>query len=69
MGEIRQQIRRIASFPNSYPLIDATHHRANLHRFPSCIIYRILPAVVEITAIFPDRRDPDLLSRHLSSRN
>jgi hypothetical protein len=63
-ADLNVQVRRIRRFPESYPLLNANCRRANLQRFPYTIVYRILPAIIQVIAVFPHRGDPvELTSR------
>ncbi|HEY4311651.1 MAG TPA: hypothetical protein VGN12_19550 [Pirellulales bacterium] len=59
LAEANQQVRRIMQFPEAYPVLVSACRRAALHRFPYAIWYRVLPATVEVVAVFDTRGDPE----------
>jgi hypothetical protein len=67
LADLNFQVRRIRWFPESYPRLSATCRRANLQRFPYTIVYRILPSVIQVVAVFPHRGDPVALVSPIST--
>lgn len=66
LTDLNFQVRRIRNFPESYPHLNVTCRRANLQRFPYTVVYRILPSLIQVIAVFPHRGDPALLSSRTS---
>lgn len=62
LADLHLQLRRIRQYPESYPRMSAACRRANLPRFPYVIVYRILPQVIQVIAVFPHRGDPGTLA-------
>jgi hypothetical protein len=67
LAHVNVQSRRILHFPESYPRYGQNWRRANLQRFPYTIIYRILPDLVEVGAVFPMQVNPAVLASRLTS--
>jgi hypothetical protein len=66
LADLNFQVRRIRSFPESYPRLNRTCRRANLQRFPYMVVYRILPSLIQVIAVFHQRSDPDVLGSRTS---
>ena len=67
LADLKFQVLRIHRFTESYPKGNSVCRRANLQRFPYAIIYRVLPSVIQIIAIFPYRGDPATLASRTSN--
>jgi len=67
LADLNFQVRRIHRFPESYPQLHAACRRANLQRFPYAVIYRVLPSLIQVIAVFPHRGDPATLASRIST--
>ncbi len=64
---VQECLRRIAEHPESYQRVDDRYRRALLRHFPFLIVYRITPVGVEVVGVLPERDDPNILTRRVTS--
>lgn len=59
--------QRIAEHPEMYPVAFRDVRRAIVHRFPYAVIYRILPATIEVLGVLPCRADPQAMMKRIAA--
>ncbi len=58
--QVLHTIQQIREFPESHQRFRGDCRRAILHRFHHAVVYRNLPAHIEIVGVIADRRDPSI---------
>ena len=57
-SEIRDALSGILDFPEAHPIVDPTHRKRNLKKFPYGVVFRIDGEEVVFVACFHLRSDP-----------
>jgi plasmid stabilization system protein ParE len=58
LAEYERLLGRLGENPQQFPHLRGDVRRAGFHRFPYGLIFRILPAEVEVISCFHGRRNP-----------
>lgn len=58
--QVLRTIHQIREFPESHQHFRGNCRRAIVYRFHHAVVYRSLPAHIEIVGVIDDRRDPSI---------
>jgi plasmid stabilization system protein ParE len=58
LEEFLRSVERVRASPRLYPLVENEIRRAQLHRFPYALFYRLEPDSIVMIAFFHGKRDP-----------
>ena len=57
---VDEALKRVASNPSLFPIVYRSLRRAVVRRFPFAIFYEVGGEVIEVTAVFHSRRNPEV---------
>jgi toxin ParE1/3/4 len=68
IAEVRDALEGILTFPEAHPILDASHRRRNLKKFPYAVFYRIEHDENVFVAFFHQHSDPQKWENLLENR-
>ncbi len=67
-ARFKDQVDRIALFPESGAVVFDSYRRTLIHRFPYMAVYRVVDDRIEVLAVVGLRRDPVWIQANVSGR-